>query len=89
MQSKKLVSKFYDNYLENYRKEQPEIVPARFKEWFKFDYRIKNGVFATKCPFCSSEKVKEGIHIDTKKTGLRDKRYIEYQCIKCGSHFLI
>ena len=89
MQSEKLLGKFYNNYLENFRKKQVKIVPASFDEWIKFDLKYKSGVFATICPFCSSEKVESGFQLDTKKTGLRDFRYIEYECEICGGHFLV
>ena len=89
MQNEKIIGKFYNNYLEDFRKKQVKGVPASFNEWFKFDFNVKSGVFAIICPICSCKRIKKGIKIDTKKTSLRDMRYIEYLCLDCGSHFLI
>ncbi|MHA1270366.1 MAG: hypothetical protein ACTSPY_11305 [Candidatus Helarchaeota archaeon] len=89
MQSEEIYQKFYNNHVEKIKNKQGKEVPPGFKEWLKFDRKMKSGIFAVICPICGSENVAKGLELDTRNTGLRDMRYIEYECKKCGSYFLI
>lgn len=89
MQSEKLLVKFYNHYLDVFRKNEEKAVPAGFNEWLEFDFKSRSGVYAVVCPYCSSNSIKKGVELDTKRTSLRFNKYIEYECKSCGGHFLI
>ncbi|MHA1229330.1 MAG: hypothetical protein ACTSPQ_01665 [Candidatus Helarchaeota archaeon] len=89
MQASEIYHKFYKNYVKNFMEKYEKAVPPDFSEWLRFDKKLKLGIYATRCPICSSKDIVEGVKLDTKGTIFRDSIYIEYYCRSCDSYFLI